>query len=149
VYLPIKTTQTPAISNETPVHQTHHDQIYLLLVDDHATNRLVASATIKRGLPNARIDEAKNGTEAIEKMKANHYDLVLMDLLMPDYSGIEVTRIIRTECEPPLCDVAVVALTANVADDAVKACLEVGIQEILPKPFDREVLIRTILQHVA
>lgn len=149
VYLPIKTTQTPAISNEAPVHQTHHDQIYLLLVDDHATNRLVASATIKRGLPNARIDEAKNGTEAIEKMKANHYDLVLMDLLMPDYSGIEVTRIIRTECKPPLCDVAVVALTANVADDAVKACLEVGIQEILPKPFDREVLIRTILQHVA
>jgi CheY-like chemotaxis protein len=72
-----------------------------------------------------------------------------MDLIMPDYSGIEVTRIIRTECQPPLCDVEVVALTANVAEDAVKACLEVGIHELLPKPFDREVLIRTILQHVS
>jgi CheY-like chemotaxis protein len=60
-----------------------------------------------------------------------------------------VTRIIRSECPPPLCDVAVVALTANVAEDAAKACLEVGIRELLPKPFDREVLIRTILQHVA
>jgi signal transduction histidine kinase/CheY-like chemotaxis protein len=149
IHLPIKTATAPIVSNQVLVNQTHPDQIYLLLVDDHATNRLVASATIKRGLPNARIDEAKNGTEAIEKMKANHYDLVLMDLIMPDYSGIEVTRIIRAECPPPLCDVAVVALTANVADDAVKACLEVGIRELLPKPFDREVLIRTILQHVA
>jgi DNA-binding NtrC family response regulator len=113
------------------VNQTHQNEIYLLLVDDHATNRLVASATIKRALPNARIDEARNGTEAIEKMKVNCYDLVLMDLIMPDYSGIEVTRIIRTECAPPLCDVPVVALTANMADDAVKGCLEVGIRELL------------------
>jgi signal transduction histidine kinase/ActR/RegA family two-component response regulator len=149
VHLPIKTVQAPAASIQAPVDQTHQDEIYLLLVDDHATNRLVASATIKRGLPNARIDEARNGTEAIEKMKTNPYNLVLMDLIMPDYSGIEVTRIIRTECLPPLCDVEVVALTANVAEDAVKACLEVGIRELLPKPFDREVLVRTILQHVA
>lgn len=147
VHLPIKTAQAPAASIQAPLDQTHQDEIYLLLVDDHATNRLVASATIKRGLPNARIDEARNGTEAIEKMKTNHYNLVLMDLIMPDYSGIEVTRIIRTECLPPLCNVEVVALTANVAEDAIKACLEVGIHELLPKPFDREVLIRTILQH--
>ena len=148
VHLPIEIAQQPTVNNQKPVNQTHPDEVYLLLVDDHATNRLVASATIKRDLPNARIDEAKNGTEAIEKMKANHYDLVLMDLIMPDYSGIEVTRIIRSQCSTPLCNVSVVALTANVAEDAVKACLEVGIHELLPKPFDREVLIRTILQHV-
>ena len=149
VHLPIKTTRAPISSIEAPVILTHQDQVFLLLVDDHATNRLVASATIKRSLPNARIDEARNGTEAIEKMKFNYYDLVLMDLIMPDLSGIEVTRIIRTECPPPFCAVKVVALTANVADDAVNACLEVGIHELLPKPFDREVLIRTILQYVS
>lgn len=149
VDLPIKITKEMIVDNQIPIDQTHQDQIYLLLVDDHATNRLVASATIRRGLPNARIDEARNGVEAIEKMKTNQYDLVLMDLIMPDYSGIEVTRIIRTECSPPLCNVKVVALTANVAEDAVKACLKVGIIELLPKPFDREVLIRTILQYVS
>lgn len=148
VRLPIKTTKAPVASTATPVNQTHQENIYLLLVDDHATNRLVASATIKRGLPNARIDEARNGTEAIEKMKTNRYDLVLMDLIMPDYSGIEVTRIIRAECPSPFCNVKVVALTANIAEDAVKACLEVGILELLPKPFDRELLIRTILQQM-
>lgn len=149
VQLPVQIQDAPTEKKLTPVHEVHQEKIYLLLVDDHATNRLVASATIKRALPNARIDEARNGAEAIEKMKANQYDLVLMDIIMPDYSGIEVTRIIRSECPPPLCDVAVVALTANVAEDTLHACHNVGIQELLPKPFDREILIRTILQHVA
>lgn len=147
VTLPLYLAQAPTLSHKSEQAATHLEAIYLLLVDDHATNRLVASATIKRNLPNARIDEARNGTEAIEKMKSNHYDLVLMDLIMPDYSGIDVVRIIRDECAPPHRDVPVVALTANVAENAVKECLEVGIHELLPKPFDREVLIHTILQH--
>jgi CheY-like chemotaxis protein len=70
-----------------------------------------------------------------------------MDLLMPDFSGIEVVRRIRNECPRPFSEVKVVALTANVADDAAKECRDVGILQLLPKPFDREVLIRTILQH--
>ena len=148
IHLPLEITSAPQANKQTPIGQTHSNQVYLLLVDDHATNRLVASATIKRALPNARIDEARNGTEAIQLMKINQYDVVLMDLIMPDYSGIEVTKIIRAECTPPFCDVDVVALTANVADEAAKACLEVGIKELLPKPFDREVLIRTILHYV-
>jgi signal transduction histidine kinase/CheY-like chemotaxis protein len=149
INLPIQISAPPAATlNKAQQTETHLEEIYLLLVDDHATNRLVASATIKRGLPNARIDEARNGTEAIEKMKNHVYDLVLMDLIMPDYSGTEVVRIIRQECDTPMCDVPVVALTANVASDAVKECAAVGIHELLPKPFDREVLIHTILQHV-
>ncbi len=148
VQLPIQIAHPPILSSQEPEDRTYPHEINLLLVDDHATNRLVASATIKRGLPNARIDEARNGTEAIEKMKNNNYDLVLMDLVMPDLSGIEVVRIVREECSPPLCNVKVIALTANVAEDAVKDCLKVGIIELLPKPFDREVLIRTILANV-
>lgn len=148
VSLPIDISQAPLASRQPPINQTHLDEIYLLLVDDHATNRLVASATIKRGLPNAKIDEARNGKEAIEKMSVNRYDLVLMDLIMPDFSGIEVVRKIRHEHPSPFRDVAVVALTANVAEEAIKDCMAVGILELLPKPFDREVLIRTILQHV-
>lgn len=147
ISLPIKTAEMLPTVEQKPVAQTHADEIYLLLVDDHAINRIVASATIKRDVPNARIDEARNGAEAIEKMKTNLYDLVLMDLLMPDYSGIEVVKKIRTECTSPFCAVNVVALTANVAEEAIKACAEVGIAEILPKPFDREGLIQTVLRH--
>jgi CheY-like chemotaxis protein len=149
INLPIDMSHPPLANRQAPIQQTHLEKIYLLLVDDHATNRLVASATIKRALPNAQIDEARNGKEAIEKMSVNRYDLVLMDLIMPDFSGIEVVRKIRTEYHAPFNGVAVVALTANVAEEAIKECLAVGILELLPKPFDREVLIRTILQHVA
>ncbi len=66
---------------------------------------------------------------------------------MPDYSGVDVVRIIRTECQSPYSEVKVVALTANVGQEAVKACQEVGIDEMLSKPFDREVLIRTVLSY--
>lgn len=149
VCLPMQITQAPLISRQTQVDETHPEYIDVLLVDDHAVNRLVASATIKQGLPNARIDEARNGTEAIEKMKTHLYDLVLMDLIMPDFSGVEVVRIIRAECQSPYSDVKVVALTANVGQEAVKACQEVGIDEMLSKPFDREVLIRTILSYAS
>ena len=149
VCLPIQASLAPQISRQTHVDETHLEVLDVLLVDDHAVNRLVASATIKQGLPNARIDEARNGTEAIEKMKSHLYDVVLMDLIMPYYSGVDVVRIIRTECQPPYSEVKVVALTANVRQEAVKACHEVGIDEMLSKPFDREVLIRTILNYAS
>lgn len=150
INLPIHIANPPLVplEQETQTENDKHEHlIKLLLVDDHAVNRLVASATIKRDLPNAHIDEARNGTEALEKLKTNTYDLVLMDLLMPDYSGIQVVQKVRAEYPPPLCGVKVIALTANVAEDAVRDCKAVGILELLPKPFERESLIRAILLH--
>ena len=147
VTLPLEIATQPVIQLEKLKEEIHAEKIELLLVDDHAINRLVASATIKRALPNAHVDEARNGTEAIEKMKAKLYDLVLMDLVMPDHSGIDVTRIIRTECESPHKDVNIVALTANLAEDAIQQCKNLQIHDVLPKPFDREVLTRTILKY--
>jgi signal transduction histidine kinase/CheY-like chemotaxis protein len=148
IVLPIQLANAPSVNPVTSTEsQTYLNEVELLIVDDHATNRLVAAATIKRALPKARISEAKNGKEAIERMKAHCYDLVLMDLIMPDFSGTEVVQIIRSECEAPFRDVPVIALTANAGDEAVKECLNVGILELLPKPFDREVLIHTILKY--
>lgn len=149
VKLPVTVIAEPLHSQPIQKSSVHLNDISILLVDDHATNRLVTSATIKQDIPNARIDQARNGVEAIEKMKANVYDLVLMDMIMPDYSGIEVTRIIRTECVAPFSQVKVVALTANVAETLTQDCSSVGISEILRKPFERSILIRTIMQHAA
>jgi CheY-like chemotaxis protein len=116
VDIPFDITTTLMASEIAPESAAHQNQIYLLVVDDHATNRLVASATIKRDLLYACIEETRNGKEAIEKMKVKYFDLVLMELIMPDYSGIEVTHMIRNEFPPPLCDVKVVRLTAKVGD---------------------------------
>ena len=147
VQLPINSSPSNASIRHKPLNPSNLDGVHLLIVDDHATNRLVASATIKRELPQTRIDEASNGTEALAMMKTHCYDLVLMDLLMPDFSGIEVVRRIRAECLTPHRDVKVVALTAYVSDEALNQCKEVGIEALLPKPFDKTVLIQTVLQH--
>jgi signal transduction histidine kinase/CheY-like chemotaxis protein len=146
VQLPIDVTAAPIAQSGAEL-STYPAALKLLVVDDHVTNRTVARATLTRGLPNATIDQAANGTEALEKMRQQRYDLVLMDLVMPDLSGIEVVQRIRQEAPPPLCDVPVVALTANLAQEVVQACLSVGFKEVLPKPFDREVLLQAILHH--
>ena len=146
VRIPIELAQAPSL--QLNAEQISHDaKLKLLIVDDHATNRLVASATIQRSLPHAVIEEASNGTQAIEKMQHTVYDLVLMDLIMPDLSGTEVVRHIRQHSKPPYSNVPVIALTANVAEDAVNECLAVGMIEVLPKPFERVALIHAILRH--
>jgi signal transduction histidine kinase/CheY-like chemotaxis protein len=124
-----------------------HTPAKLLIVDDHAVNRMVAIATIQRSMPNAQIDQAENGTQGLEKMSATLYDLVLLDLVMPDIDGIEVMRRVRGTLPAPYRDVQVVALTANVAEDALKTCLAVGISEVMPKPFDRLTLVNTVIRH--
>jgi CheY-like chemotaxis protein len=146
VQLPIEEIAAPANRN-TSSAVTHPAALNLLVVDDHLTNRLVASATIKRSLPNATIDQAVNGTEALEKMRRHRYDLVLMDLIMPDLSGTEVVRRIQNDVLHPNQDVPVIALTANVAEEAVNECMSLGFRDVLPKPFDREVLVNAILMH--
>ena len=74
-------------------------------------------------------------------------DLVLVDLIMPDLDGIEVVRRTRHFQNPHRRDVPFIALTANVAQEAVDNCLAVGMVEVMPKPFHRQGLLRAIQAH--
>ncbi|WP_158235890.1 ATP-binding protein [Limnohabitans sp. B9-3] len=147
VKLPIDVAEPPMARRPIDPSSANPIELDILVVDDHVTNRLVATASIKRGLPNALIDHAINGNDALTKMREHRYDLVLMDLIMPDISGTEVVRRIRDDADHPYRDVPVIALTANVAEDAVKECLALGFREVLPKPFDRYILVQAILTH--
>ena len=118
--------------------------IQLLVVDDNDVNRMVVTATLLRSFPNARIEQAENGQQALEKMQSTEYALVLIDLVMPDIDGAQVVQTIRQTAQKPFCDVPAVALTANVAQDAVERCQQAGINQVLAKPFDRNTLIRTV-----
>ena len=119
----------------------------LLIVDDHAVNRLVAKATLQRAMPNAHIEEAENGLTGFAKMSEALYDVVLLDLVMPDIDGIEVMRRVRNTLPSPLNTVHVIALTANVANEALIACKEVGMDEVMSKPFDRHTLVNRVLHY--
>ena len=137
--------QTAPMGQPTPVIDNHPYRI--LLVDDQSVNRAVLSATLQKALPQAQLMQADGGVSALELLHAHDYDLVLVDLIMPDLSGIEVVRRTRQFDHPTRRDVPFIALTANVAQEAVHECLSVGMAEVLPKPFNRQGLLHAIQTH--
>jgi CheY-like chemotaxis protein len=120
----------------------------ILLVDDNEFNRIVAVDTMKSIAPNIKILEAQSGLEAIEKLKFNEIDLVLMDIQMPKMSGIETTLFIRNEMHPPLNEIKIIAMTANVMKNDIDSYLQNGMNDHIPKPFHKSELIYKILNQL-
>jgi CheY-like chemotaxis protein/anti-sigma regulatory factor (Ser/Thr protein kinase) len=119
----------------------------LLIVDDQAVNRTVLAATLKKMLPNAVLTLADGGVTALALLQEQAFDLVLIDLLMPDLDGMEVVRRTRSDEVHPNRHVPFIALTANVAPDALAQCMAVGMVQVMPKPFNRQGLLRAIQIH--
>ncbi|NJD33465.1 MAG: PAS domain S-box protein [Betaproteobacteria bacterium] len=114
----------------------------ILLADDVAINREVAAMLLEEaGLV---IEIAENGLQAVEKVRAQDYALILMDVQMPVMDGLDATRRIRAF--PGREGVPVLAMTANAFDEDRWACLEAGMVDFVPKPIDPEVLYRTVLK---
>jgi signal transduction histidine kinase/DNA-binding response OmpR family regulator/Flp pilus assembly protein TadD len=107
----------------------------ILLAEDNEFNRLVAEDTLQEIAPGIRIDVAVNGAEAVQKVRSNAYDLVLMDIQMPVMDGLAATKIIRQELEPPARDVHIIAMTANVLREDVERYLHAGMNAYISKPF--------------
>ncbi len=80
-------------------------------------------------------------------IRQGQYDVVLMDLLMPDMDGFETTRKIRHELPQPQCHTPIIALTANNDAREHERCLEVGMNESMVKPFERVLLCRKVVEH--
>ncbi len=86
-------------------------------------------------------DSAKNGLVAIEKVKANDYFLILMDIQMPKLNGIETTKIIRSFNQK----IPIIALSANSYESDIEACYEAGMNLHLSKPIDQNELFDSLL----
>ena len=122
---------------------------HVLLVEDNPVNALVAEATLGRlGL---QITHAENGREALALLRHadRPFDLVLMDLQMPEVDGMEATRQLRRwEHEQRLAPIPVVALTANALSNDRAQCLSAGMDDHLPKPFRAEELLAVLQRHL-
>ena len=104
----------------------------VLLCDDELMNRKVASKILnKEGF---RVIEAKNGQEAIDILKINKIDLILMDLMMPVMDGYEATKIIKDDDE--YASIPLIIISALSDKEAITKGLELGADEYLTKPFD-------------
>lgn len=115
----------------------------VLLVEDNDINRLYAKSILETW--KCKTDIAENGLIAIEKLKSNFYDVILMDVQMPIMDGYEATKVIRTMTHP-LNTIPVVALTANATTNDIEKCLEAGMNDFVAKPFTPDDLYQKLFK---
>lgn len=94
---------------------------------------------------NQNVDIAQDGKEAIQMANNNHYDLVLMDMQMPNVDGLEATREIRLKLGHK-SKLPIIALTANISEESRQKCLEAGMNGFLTKPIKLDTLKTLIHQ---
>jgi CheY-like chemotaxis protein len=113
-----------------------------LIVDDIFMNRLLLKEIV-REISNS-LKEAKNGKEAIDIIKSNEIDIVLMDIEMPVMNGIETTKYIRSEMSLPKSKLPIIALTAHNPDDFFENYHNAGFDQLLTKPYSFNKILRAI-----
>ena len=115
----------------------------VLIVDDDATNRLVAAKMLKEF--EVQNNMACDGVEAITAASSFSYDVILMDIRMPEMDGLQATRTIRAR-GGRLQTVPIIAFTANAFAEDVEACHEAGMNDLVVKPVRKKVMVEAILR---
>ncbi|WP_052706229.1 response regulator [Vibrio galatheae] len=116
----------------------------VLLVEDNEINQQVATELLSRcGM---QVEVAENGLIAVEKIKANQYDIVLMDIQMPVMDGFAATKEIRQESQ--FDTLPIIAMTANAMAGDKERCINAGMQDHIAKPINVEALYQTLAEWI-
>jgi len=122
--------------------RAQHAQRKILVVDDEPINRAIVEALLEdTGL---LVDSAQDGVEALQKARSGVYDLVLMDMQMPNLNGIEATTRLREL--PGYAQTPILAMTANAFAEDRASCLAAGMNDFIVKPIDPELLFAVLLK---
>ena len=116
----------------------------ILLVEDNELNQQLATELLRQR--NFAVDIAPNGQEALNVLRRQSYDLVLMDVQMPVMDGYEATRFLRRL--PQFKELPIIAMTANALHTDREQALEVGMNDHIPKPIELQLLLSKLLQWI-
>lgn len=115
--------------------------LHILLVEDHMLNRVLIGKLLRSWSSQASVDMASNGVEALGKLTEKQYDLIIMDLHMPEKNGIETATAIRARS-----DVPIIAITAIPSMQEEERCRQAGMNAYLAKPINPEELYARIME---
>ena len=132
------------IAPVSPVTTTFSASI--LLVEDNLINQHVARTMLKK--LGCTVTVANNGLEAVRAIEKSSYDLVFMDIQMPEMDGLEATRAIRSLEKLSGGHVPIVTLTAHALERDRQQCFEAGVDDFLTKPVRREEILRALQRHL-
>lgn len=117
--------------------------LHILLAEDNPINQQVAIGILQKW--GHVIDVAENGLEVLEKLETKVFDLVLMDVQMPQMSGLEATRKIREKEQFTGRHIHIIGLTAQVLAEDRESCLDAGMDDYVPKPIKKDRLLDALL----
>ncbi len=136
-----KTEKTKPIITQHSLAEDQKNKLKILLAEDNPVNQRVAKITLEKLGYYAEI--VANGKEALEALKQNQYDIVLMDCQMPEMDGYTATKEIR-KLDSKLRNVPIVAMTANAMKGDRTKCLQAGMDDYLSKPVKPKILAEMI-----
>lgn len=118
----------------------------ILLAEDNPINQLLAQTILFQS--GFEVDTAENGKIAIGLLTKNQYDIILMDLKMPEMGGFEATQYIRANMQSPKSEIPIIAITADVTKADIDNYKKIGINDYVLKPFDQTDLLNKIIHQV-
>ena len=142
-------------SNANPVEESILDytinphilskKVKILLVDDNEINLALAENTLTSFSQQFEIQTAMNGMQAVDVASRTLFDLIIMDIQMPEMDGYSATEVIRNRFSKPLCDVPILGMTAHAMRDEREKCLQHGMNDYLTKPFAPRALFEVVI----
>lgn len=152
VELPFKTSEPVKISkaggkNTSDNQLKDLSQVIILLVEDNKVNQFLAQKLL--GKMGFKVEIANNGKEALAMLNSQKYDLILMDVQMPEMNGYELTQMIRSTLPDPVNRIPVIALTAYASVQEKEKALLLGMTDYITKPYSPHELLAAVMRHVS
>lgn len=132
--------ESPIVAPESSLVASPNDNdgaIRILLAEDNAINALLTRTLLEAD--GCHVEVVEDGSLAVDAVRANSYDMILMDMRMPNMDGLEATRKIRSLSNEAK-SIPIIALTANAFDDDRNACFDAGMNDFMTKPVSAEEL---------